>query len=61
MDVLEIELKNFNIKNTSNKNFEQLKKFENVILSPHIAGWTKESKKKIASIIIEKIHKKFIL
>ena len=61
LDVLEVELKNFNIKNTSNKNFEQLKKFENVILSPHIAGWTKESKKKMASIIIEKIHKKFIL
>ena len=60
LDVLEIELNNFKLKNPLNEHFEQLKKFDNVILSPHIAGWSKESKKKMASIIVEKIHKKFI-
>jgi D-3-phosphoglycerate dehydrogenase len=29
---------------------------ENVVLSPHVAGWTKESKKKIASTLIKKIN-----
>ena len=57
LDVLEIELNNFKLKNPLNEHFEQLKKFDNVILSPHIAGWSKESKKKMASIIVEKIHK----
>ena len=60
LDVLDIELNNFKLKTPLNEHFEQLKKFDNVILSPHIAGWTKESKK-MASIIIEKIHKRFIL
>ena len=61
LDVLDIELNNFKLKTPLNEHFEQLKKFDNVILSPHIAGWTKESKKKMASIILEKIHKRFIL
>jgi D-3-phosphoglycerate dehydrogenase len=30
---------------------------ENVVFSPHIAGWTKESKKKIASTLIQKINR----
>ena len=60
LDVLEIEKKDFNLKIPLNKSFEKLKKIENVILSPHIAGWTKESKEKMAEVIIEKIHKKFI-
>ena len=36
--------------------YKRLYKMENVILSPHIAGWTKESKKKIAQILIDKIQ-----
>jgi D-3-phosphoglycerate dehydrogenase len=35
--------------------YEQLYSFENVILSPHIAGWTKESKELLASILLRKI------
>ncbi|HZV68010.1 MAG TPA: NAD(P)-dependent oxidoreductase [Saprospiraceae bacterium] len=35
--------------------FEELCAFENVVLSPHIAGWTMESKKKISEIIIGKL------
>lgn len=30
---------------------------KNLLITPHIAGWTKESKKKIASVLIEKIIK----
>ena len=37
--------------------FDELYQFENVVLSPHIAGWTYESKKKLASILLEKILK----
>jgi D-3-phosphoglycerate dehydrogenase / 2-oxoglutarate reductase len=35
--------------------FTQLFNHKNVILSPHIAGWTHESKEKLASILSEKI------
>jgi D-3-phosphoglycerate dehydrogenase len=31
---------------------------ENVILSPHIAGWTLESKEKLAQVIADKIVRK---
>lgn len=37
------------------KVFEELCKMENVVLSPHIAGWTVESKRKIAEILLTKI------
>ncbi len=36
--------------------YQRLYKMENVVLTPHIAGWTKESKKKIASTLINKIN-----
>lgn len=37
------------------KMYEQLYSFENVILSPHIAGWTDESLVLIASVLLNKI------
>ena len=37
------------------QNLDKLKKFENVILTPHIAGWSKESKVKLAQITVNKI------
>ena len=39
--------------------FEYLINAENVILSPHIAGWTIESKEKLAQTIVDKIKAKF--
>ena len=36
--------------------YEQLYKMDNVILSPHVAGWTIESKRKIADTLLEKIQ-----
>lgn len=38
---------------------QELMYFENVILSPHVAGWTVESHKKLASTIAYKIIDKF--
>lgn len=35
--------------------FEELCRMENVVLSPHVAGWTVESKRKIAEVIIQKL------
>ena len=61
LDVLDIESSNFNLKKATSQSFEKLKKFNNVILSPHIAGWSYESKEKMAQVILEKIRQKFIL
>lgn len=44
-----------------NSNFKKLKKLNNVIITPHIAGWTNESKIKLAETIAEKIIKNFKL
>ena len=61
LDVLDIESANFNLNKATSQSFEKLKKFNNVILSPHIAGWSYESKEKMAQVILEKIRQKFIL
>lgn len=61
LDVLEVESSNFSLNKDENQSFEKLKEFNNVVLSPHIAGWSYESKEKMAQIILEKIHRKFIL
>jgi D-3-phosphoglycerate dehydrogenase len=39
--------------------FQYLINSENVILSPHVAGWTIESKEKLAQTIVDKIKAKF--
>lgn len=39
--------------------FKYLINAENVLLSPHIAGWTIESKEKLAQTIVNKIKNKF--
>ncbi len=35
--------------------YTELYTFENVVLSPHVAGWTQESKRKMAETLIHKI------
>jgi D-3-phosphoglycerate dehydrogenase / 2-oxoglutarate reductase len=35
--------------------FERLAKLDNVVLSPHVAGWTHESKRLLAEILLNKI------
>ncbi len=37
--------------------FSTLSKMENVVLTPHVAGWTKESKIKIAKTFLKKLDK----
>lgn len=39
--------------------FKYLINTENVVLSPHVAGWTIESKKKLAQTIVDKVKVKF--
>ncbi len=62
LDVLEYEKSSFEdmfIDNQIPPTFQYLINAENVILSPHVAGWTVESKIKLAQTIVDKIKKKF--
>ena len=56
LDVLDLEEISFE-KIQSNQDLDYLKKSDKVILTPHIAGWTHESKLKLSKVIIEKIKK----
>src|SRR5690606_2686740 len=62
LDVLEYEKSSFENMFSDNdlpEAFQYLIQAENVLLSPHIAGWTIESKEKLAKTIVEKIIKTF--
>lgn len=54
LDVLENENMSFE-QLKKQRSFNNLIKNKNIILSPHIAGWTKESNIKIAKILLNKI------
>lgn len=58
LDVLEYEKKSFEkLSISNNENLNYLVSSKNVILTPHIAGWTKESKIKLAEVAVKKIKK----
>ena len=62
LDVLEYEKASFENLFTNNKipeAFQYLINSENVLLSPHVAGWTLESKEKLAQTIVDKIKATF--
>jgi D-3-phosphoglycerate dehydrogenase len=61
LDVLEYEKASFEQLFTSElpEAFQFLIHAENVLLTPHIAGWTVESKEKLAQTIVDKIKVKF--
>jgi len=63
LDVLEYEKSSFeNLFNDEGKlpeAFQYLVEADNVLLSPHIAGWTIESKEKLAQVIVDKIKQVF--
>lgn len=62
LDVLEYEKSSFeNLFTDHNlpEAFQFLIESENVLLSPHVAGWTIESKAKLAQTIVEKINVNF--
>lgn len=63
LDVLEYEKSSFENLFESNEipaDFKFLIQSENVILTPHVAGWTIESKMKLAQTIVDKIKKQFV-
>ena len=39
--------------------FQYLRRAENVVLNPHIAGWSHEAKKRHATVLVEKIRRAF--
>ena len=55
LDVLENE-KLDKLSIAENKDFGELITDKRVLLTPHIAGWTHESKRKIAEVLLEKIR-----
>ncbi|MEO8233907.1 MAG: 2-hydroxyacid dehydrogenase [Flavobacterium sp.] len=59
LDVLEYEKLSFEnlFEDQKPAAFEYLLQAENVLLSPHIAGWTVESKEKLAQVIVDKIKR----
>ena len=62
LDVLEYEKSSFEDFFTDNNlpaAFEYLLSAQNVILSPHVAGWTIESKEKLAQTIVDQIRNRF--
>lgn len=61
LDVLEYEKASFEDMFTSTMPpaFQHLINSENVLLSPHVAGWTVESKEKLAQTVVNKIKATF--
>jgi len=62
LDVLEYEKTSFEHMFDDNSipgAFKYLTKSENVLFTPHVAGWTVESKEKLAQTIVDKIKERF--
>ena len=58
LDVLEYESSSFEDLFSSEppKDFQYLIKAKNVLLTPHVAGWSIDSKVKLAEIIVDKVR-----
>lgn len=59
LDVLEYEKSSFENLETENEDLKYLLESEKVIVTPHIAGWTLQSKEKLAQVIVDKIVGQF--
>ena len=62
LDVLEYEQSSFEnlfLESKIPEDFQELLKLKNVILTPHIAGWTHQSKEKLSQTIVDKIKTEF--
>ncbi|MDY3339477.1 2-hydroxyacid dehydrogenase [Riemerella anatipestifer] len=59
LDVLEYEKSSFENLEIQNEDLAFLLNSDKVIVTPHIAGWTHESKIKLAQVIVDKILAKF--
>ncbi len=63
LDVLEYETKSFETINTKDlpADFNFIAQSDKVVLSPHVAGWTKESYIKLSKFLADKIEQNFSL
>lgn len=59
LDVLEYEKSSFENLETENENLKYLLESEKAIVTPHIGGWTVQSKEKLAQVIVDKIIGQF--
>lgn len=59
LDVLEYEKASFEKLEVENHDLDYLLQSKQVIVTPHIAGWTHQSKEKLAQYIVDKILKHF--
>lgn len=59
LDVLEYEKTSFENLEQKNEDLKYLLESEKVIITPHIAGWTHQSKIKLAEVIVNKILAEF--
>ena len=59
LDVLEYEKSSFEEAQFTQKELAYLLQSEKVIISPHIAGWSHQSKVKLAQTIVDKVKKIF--
>jgi D-3-phosphoglycerate dehydrogenase len=55
LDVLEYEKSSFENLEGDNEDLKYLLESEKAIVTPHIAGWTTQSKEKLAQVIVDKI------
>jgi D-3-phosphoglycerate dehydrogenase len=61
LDVIEYENLSFETLNSERlpQSYQDLLLFDNVLLTPHIAGWTFESQQRLAQVIVDKIKEKY--
>ncbi|MBF8457521.1 2-hydroxyacid dehydrogenase [Kaistella sp. G5-32] len=59
LDVLEFEKSSFENIESENEDLQYLLHSEKAILTPHIGGWTIQSKEKLAQVIVDKILSDF--
>lgn len=59
LDVLEYEKSSFEKLETETEDLQFLLDSDKVIVTPHIAGWTVQSKEKLAQVIVDKILAQF--
>src|SRR5690606_9673971 len=59
LDVLEFEKPSFEKLDSESDDLKYLLQSEKVIVTPHIAGWTHQSKEKLAQVIVDKIVAEF--
>lgn len=60
LDVLEYEKSSFENIDAENETLHYLLNSEKAIVTPHIAGWTHQSKEKLAQVIVDKIVASFL-